>query len=107
MLIYYDYQLKQFDKTILPGIKTYIPYVVIIGIYLLARYYALRSFAPINAYPDLSTYQFIINIFPLFREYLTSLLWPFDLNLWHTFHPTSSLFDAEGILSIVVTCHFF
>jgi Flp pilus assembly protein TadD len=71
------------------------------------RYYVLRSSAPIESYSDLSTYQSIINVFPLFREYLTGLLWPFNLNFWHTFHPISSLFEAKGIIPIVVTVIYF
>ncbi len=107
MLIAYDYLLKKSDETILAVIKRYMPYVAISGVYLLVRYSALRGFAPLESYSYLSTYQFIINVFPLFREYLTSMLWPFDLNLWHTFHPISSLFEAKGMISIVVTVLFF
>jgi len=107
MLIAYDYQLKEFDDTLAGGMKRYIPYIVVSGIYLLVRYYALRSFVPMESYANLSTYQSIINVFPLFREYLTSLLWPFNLNLWHTFHPISSLFEAKGMISVMVTVIFF
>jgi len=106
VLIIYDYQLRKFDETLRVEIKRYIPYVVVSAIYLSLRYYALGSFAPTESYASLSTYQFIINVFPLFREYLTSLLWPFNPNFWHTFHPISSLFDAKGMSSIVVTTIF-
>ena len=107
MLIAYDSLFKKWDKTILSSIKTYSPYIVVSAGYLFMRYYALRSFAPIASYPDLSTYQFVINVFPLFREYITSLLWPFYLNMWHTFHPISSLVEAKGAISLVVTVMFF
>lgn len=106
ILIVYDYLMKKLDATIFVRIKRYLPYVVVSGIYLLARYYALGSFAPIASYADLSTYESIINVFPLFREYLTSLLWPFNLNLWHTFHPINSLFETKGMISTVVTVIF-
>jgi len=106
MLIAYDYLFKKWDKTILSEIKVYIPYVVVSGVYLVMRYYALRSLAPMESYTHLSTYQVIINIFPLFRDYLTSLLWPFDLNFWHTFHPISSLMEMEGVISLAVTIIF-
>lgn len=107
MLAAFDYLFKKSGETTLASVKRYIPYVVVSGVYLLMRYSALRSFAPIGSYTHLSTYQFIINVFPLFREYLTSLLWPFNLNLWHTFHPISSLFGVEGMISIIVTVIFF
>ena len=106
MLIAYDYLLKKSDETILADIKRYIPYVVVSGVYLLVRHYTLSSFAPIESYTDLSTYQLIINVFPLFTDYLTSLLWPFDLNFWHAFHPVSSLFEAKGMISVVVAVFF-
>ncbi|MGD1075745.1 MAG: tetratricopeptide repeat protein, partial [Thermodesulfovibrionales bacterium] len=106
ILIAYDYVWKKLDKTMLAGIKRYMPYAAVSGVYLLARYYALRGFAPLHFYPDLSTYQFIINVFPLFREYLASLIWPLHLTVWHTFHPINSLFEANGMISIVVTLIF-
>jgi tetratricopeptide (TPR) repeat protein len=106
ILIAYDYQWKKSDKTMLAGIKRYVPYVAVSSVYLLARYYALKTFAPLDFYPDLGTYQFIINVFPLFREYLTSLLWPLHLNVWHTFQPINSLFEAKGMISFVVTVIF-
>jgi tetratricopeptide (TPR) repeat protein len=106
MLIAYDYKMKNFDETLLLRIRRYIPFIVVSGIYLSVRYYALGSFVPLESYADLSTYQFIINIFPLFREYLTSLLWPFNLNFWHTFHPISTLSEAGGMISVLVAVIF-
>ena len=107
MIVAYDYLFKKSDETIVAGIKRYIPYVIVSGIYLLVRYYALRGVTPIESYyMDLSTYQLIINVLPLFIGYLTSLLWPFDMNLWHTFHPISSLFETKGMVSVVVTVIF-
>ncbi|MGD0884091.1 MAG: tetratricopeptide repeat protein [Thermodesulfovibrionales bacterium] len=107
MLIAYDYLLKNSDETFLKAIKRYIPYVVVSGSYLLMRYYALGSFAPTEFHTNLGPYESIINVFPLFKEYLTSLLWPLNLNLWHSFHPISSLFEAMGIMSVAVTVIFF
>ncbi len=106
LLIAYDYLVKKSDETILAGIKRYIPYVVVSGVYLLVRSYALGGFAPIVFHADLSTYQLIINVLPLFKEYLTGLFWPFNLNFWHTFHPLSSLLEAQGTISAVVAVLF-
>ena len=106
MLVAYDYLVKKSDGTIIAAIKRYIPYAVVSGVYLLVRYFALRSLVPSSSYSSLSTYQLIINVFPLFREYLTGLLWPFDLNFWHIFQPISSLFEAQGVIAVVVTAIF-
>jgi tetratricopeptide (TPR) repeat protein len=99
--------LKKSEETLFDRMKRYLPYLLISGGYLLARYYALRGFAPHEFYPDLSTGQSIINILPLYREYLASLLWPLYLNFWHSFHPVSSLFEARGLTSLAVTVFFF
>jgi tetratricopeptide (TPR) repeat protein len=106
ILIAYDYLLKKPDETMLAGIKRYSPYLVVSGVYLLVRYYALRTVAPMEFYADLNTYQLIINVFPLFREYLASLLLPLELNFCHTFHPIISLFGANGMMSIAVAVLF-
>jgi len=106
MLIAYDYLLKKSGGTMLAGIKRYSLYIVVSGVYLSVRYYALRSVAPTEFYADLNTYQLIINVFPLFREYLTGLLLPFDLNFCHTFHPVISLFEANGMISMIVAVLF-
>ncbi len=102
----YDSLFHKWENKIVSRIKTYIPYIVVSGIYLMMRYYALRSVVAGEFYP-LSTYQFIINVFPLFREYVTSVLWPFDLNLWHSFHPIASLVETNGAISMVLTVILF
>jgi len=102
MLVAYDYLLGRLNENVIAGVKIYMPYIAVSSGYLLARYFALRSLVPMEFYPSLSNFQLVINVFPLFREYLTSLLWPFNLNLWHTFHPISSPFEENGIISMVV-----
>jgi tetratricopeptide (TPR) repeat protein len=102
LLVAYDYLLKKSDENILAGLRIYIPYAAVSGVYLLVRCLALRSFVPLESYAALSTYQSIINVFPLFSDYIASLLWPVGLNLWHSFHPASSLFEAKVLISLVV-----
>jgi len=106
VLIAYDFLIKKSQEPFLSVTKRYAPYIVVSAIYLIARYHALSHFVPSEFYPSLNTYQLAINIFPLFTEYLTSMIWPVNLNLWHTFHPISSLFEPKGILSAAVTLAF-
>lgn len=103
MLVVYDHLFKKWDKGILKSTVMYIPFMAVSGFYLLIRYKALGGFSPEDFYGDMSTYELIINILPLFKDYLTSLLWPFNLNLWHTFHPIRSIFEPMGLISIAVT----
>ncbi len=107
LIVVYDYTFRRADFRSFDSLKRYIPYVVVSGVYFLVRYYVLRGFAPIASYSALSNYQLIVNVFPLFKNYLTSLIWPFDLNFWHTFHPINSLFGADGMISLVVAVLFF
>ena len=61
---------------------------------------------PPESHSDLSAYESIINVLPLFSEYLTGLLWPYHLNLWHAFHPLSlSLRPGDDLRGCI--CHFF
>jgi tetratricopeptide (TPR) repeat protein len=106
LLIAYDWLFGKFDKNLLKGVKTYGPYIVVSCVYLFMRYHALKGFAPKESFGNLSPYQLVINVFPLFSQYLASLLWPFNLNLWHTFHPISSLFEATGMISMLVAVIF-
>jgi hypothetical protein len=103
MLVVYDHLFKKWDKRILKSTVTYIPFIAVSGVYLLVRYKALGSFSPEDFYGDMNTYELIINVFPLFRDYLSSLLWPFNLNLWHTFHPIRSILEPKGLISIPVS----
>jgi protein O-mannosyl-transferase len=53
-----------------------------------------------------STYQNIINVFPLFTQYLEMLVFPLNLNAFHVFHPITSLAGPGGILSLAVVTAF-
>jgi tetratricopeptide (TPR) repeat protein len=55
----------------------------------------------------LSAYGYIINVFPLFLQYLEKLLLPLNLNAFHVLHPISSIFETIGIVSLAVTAAFF
>jgi tetratricopeptide (TPR) repeat protein len=54
----------------------------------------------------LSAYGYIINVFPLFLQYLEKLLLPLNLNAFHVLHPISSIFETGGIVSLAVTAAF-
>jgi tetratricopeptide (TPR) repeat protein len=67
------------------------------------RFHALGGFAPDNRHADLSVYQYVINVFPLFIQYLVKLLFPVNLNAFYVFHPVSSILEMRGILSLTAT----
>ncbi len=112
LLFIYDYSLKRNSVhssrfTVHGNIKRYLPYLIISGIYFILRIYALRGFAPIpKKHAHLSSYEYFINIFPLFTQYLEKLLLPINMNVFYVFHPISSLFEWKGIITFILTLAF-
>ncbi|MGD0885947.1 MAG: tetratricopeptide repeat protein [Thermodesulfovibrionales bacterium] len=106
ILVAYDYIFGNRAEGYLPFIKRYIPYLFVAGAYLGLRYHALGGFSPARPPIELSAYGYIINVFPLFSQYLENLLLPLNLNAFHVLHPISSIFETEGIVSSAVTAAF-
>jgi tetratricopeptide (TPR) repeat protein len=112
LLIAYDYCFKRDSisrlklETLYLLLKRYLPYLVVAGIYLILRTYALEGFAPRMVHPGLSGYEYFINVFPLFAQYLGKLILPVNLNAAYVFHPIHSLLEWKGIMSVTVTLCF-
>ncbi|MBI5049032.1 MAG: tetratricopeptide repeat protein [Deltaproteobacteria bacterium] len=102
LLILYDYFKGEREwRTLL---KRYAPYGIVVIIYMLLRFYILGGMAPKTpTHPYLNTYQYIINIFPLFIEYLKSLLLPMNLVQFHPLNPVYSLGELRALLSLFLT----
>jgi tetratricopeptide (TPR) repeat protein len=106
ILIGYDYIFRKEKGSFSVYLRRYIPYFIVGGVYLLLRLHALGGFAPDRRHTDLSTYQYVINVFPLFMQYLEKLFLPVDLNAFHVLRPIFSLTDMRGIVAIVITAAF-
>jgi Flp pilus assembly protein TadD len=112
LLIAYDYSFKR-DSVLHPTpgtfyllLKRYLPYLVVAGIYLILRTYAIGGFAPVKAHAELSGYEYFINVFPLFAQYLGKMILPINLNAAYVFHPIHSLLEWKGIMGFVLTLCF-
>jgi tetratricopeptide (TPR) repeat protein len=103
-LFAYDYLDKKGLSSI--NFRRYIPYIAIIIVYLLARFHALGDFAPRQRHAELNEYEYLINIFPLFAEYLVKLVLPINLNVHHVLHPVFSFFELKTIASFAVSVTF-
>jgi Tfp pilus assembly protein PilF len=88
------------------ALRRYLPYVAITGIYFLIRTIAVGGFAPASKHAELSVFQYVINVFPLFAKYLDMLVLPVGLNVFHVFHPAASLFEPKVLGSIFLTGAF-
>jgi len=106
LFLAYDYAFRQEPTPLSYYVKRYLPYLVIGAGYLALRIHALGGFAPVKAHAGLSACQYVINIFPLFFQYLEKLLIPLNLNAYYVFHPIASLFELNGFLSLIATAAF-
>jgi tetratricopeptide (TPR) repeat protein len=103
ILLAYDYVYREERLRLTDYVKRYISYLVIAAGYLVLRIHILGGFAPLKIHVTMSSYQYAINVFPLFSQYLEKLLVPLNLNAFYVFHPITSLFQLKGILSLMVT----
>jgi tetratricopeptide (TPR) repeat protein len=112
LLFAYDYSFKRglilrlTSNTLYLLLKKYLPYLVVAGIYFVMRTHAIGGFAPVKFHTDLSNYEYFINVFPLFAQYLGKLILPINLNAAYVFHPMHSLIEWKGILAVAVTLCF-
>jgi tetratricopeptide (TPR) repeat protein len=103
LLLAYDYIFRKEPTRFLYYVKRYTPFLAIGLGYLALRIYALGAFAPVQSRLNLSAYQYAINVFPLFMQYLEKLLVPLNLNAFYVFHPITSLLELKGALSLIAT----
>jgi tetratricopeptide (TPR) repeat protein len=106
ILIAYDYSLGKAKKPLIKQFRRYIPFFIVVGIYLILRFNALGGLAPQPPRFELSAYEYAINVFPLFAQYLWKLILPINLNAFYVLHPIKSIFELKGIISVIVTIAF-
>lgn len=103
ILVACDFALHRDGRAFSAYIRRYIPFGIATAVYLIMRLYALGGLAPEKKHLYLSGYQVIVNVFPLFSQYLRKLVLPTGLNAFYFFHPISSLTEIKGIISLAVT----
>lgn len=106
VLFAYDIARGKGGRGLVFYLKRYIPFVLIAGVYFIARFHALEGIAPVKAHRELTSYQYVINIFSLFSVYVEKLLLPLNLNAFHTLRPVSSLLEIRGIISLAITISY-
>ncbi len=120
LMLVYDYSFRK-DTLLLTGrqaspfssktlyhlIRRYLPYLIVSIIYFILRTYALGGFAPLpKRHTQLSNYEYFINVFPLFTQYLEKLILPINMNAFYVFHPISSIVEWKGIIAVILTLGF-
>ncbi|HTF99155.1 MAG TPA: tetratricopeptide repeat protein [Nitrospirota bacterium] len=84
----------------------YVLYAATTAVYVAVRISALGGFTPVHRYTALSLFEHVINVPPLFAEYLEKLVLPVNLNAYHVFHPVTSLLDGRALLGLAVMACF-
>ena len=106
ILLGYDYAVNKCKDRPVVYFRRYLPYMLVVCVYIVARFLALGGFSPVNVYWKYSGYKYVINIFPLFGKYIEKLVLPLNLNAYYVFHPASSMFEARVLLSVLITVSF-
>lgn len=99
MLLAYDCLIEKRIAPLSRLAGRYAPYLIVGLAYCIVRWIVLGSFAPINRHPDLSTWQCLLNIFPLAAQYGFKLLVPVNLSAMYDFNPVKSLTETRALLS--------
>jgi protein O-mannosyl-transferase len=102
----YDYSFRKKNVLAFDQLKRYALYWLVSGIYLIVRFYILGNFAPAKRYVSLTTWQYFVNIFPLFVQYMEKLILPVNLCAFHLFYPILSVFEMRGLISCAVVASF-
>ena len=100
-LFLYDFtKKKRFNFS---HINKYIPYLIVIIVYLFLRDHALGDAVPTAVFHSyLSRYQNIINAFPLFVSYLWKLILPVNLSAFYIVDPIYTLLELRAIVSLLI-----
>ena len=106
LLVAYDFFYEKEEKRLSSRFVRYSPYLFVAVIYLILRSHALGGFAPKERHAELSSFQYVINVFPLFLQYIEKILIPINLNFFYVFRPVRSLDEVKLWLSLIITVFF-
>ena len=104
VILLYDYS-KNHISLVLKGYKRYIPYLLIVTVYMVLRIHALGGIT-VRKNVRMSIDQLCLNFFPLFFQYTKKLIFPFDLKAIYVFHPVHLLTEWIVIWTMVFTLIF-
>lgn len=103
IIIAYDYSKR--GLSMLRGSKAYLPYVLVTFLYMALRIKVMGGVMH-HKEVDLSGYEAVINVFPLFARYMGKLLLPVNLNVVYPFYPARSLAEPMVITGMAALSLF-
>lgn len=107
VLLAYDLALRRKRRPLEGAVARFAPYLLITSVYLIVRHAVLSKqlLIPSKLW-TLGPYETLINVLPLFRDYVRFTLLPFPLSFWHVLRPISSLLTSDGLSSLAVASAF-
>lgn len=92
----------------LSSIKRYLPYAALAVLYFVIRLSSLGGLSPReNMYPFLNAFQYLLNGFTLFVNYLRVLVLPINDYPFQVLDPVFSISEPRAFISIALTVMFF
>ena len=80
------------------SLEEYVPFIMAFIIYMGFRFHALKGLTAYHSHSGLS----IINIFPLFVDYIIKIFAPFNLSIFYVFHSIKQIYEIKGIISLLI-----
>jgi tetratricopeptide (TPR) repeat protein len=105
LLVAFDYAYKK-SRTLYGHARNYAPYAFVCVAYFVLRTNALGGFAPTQRHANLGPYEYVINVFPLVKDYLVKLAAPVNLKAAYAFHPVGSLMEPQTIAGLAAAAAF-
>ncbi|MEE8312410.1 MAG: hypothetical protein V3R77_09135 [Candidatus Binatia bacterium] len=85
-----------------PRIAHYVAAVAALALYFRLRIVALGALLPGVGQLELGAGELIVNAVALLPSYLKTLVWPFDLNMYHDFEPATGLTDPLFFAGLLI-----
>jgi tetratricopeptide (TPR) repeat protein len=103
LVVAYEYFFRRESLlALLRGMKRYLPYAAVLGVYIPMRIHALGQFAPSSGlHFKLTPYELFLSVPVLFMQYVGKLLLPINLNYYYVYDPVRA-FGWKPALAIAL-----
>ena len=100
-LVLMGYECLYRNKRFAEGVRRIAWYFIPVGVCLAMRFQALKGFAPLHRFAEMSSSEFVLSAIALVGQYWWKLFVPVRLNAFYVFEPSRSLFDPSVALALL------
>jgi Flp pilus assembly protein TadD len=87
-------------------VRRYAPHALALVAYAAVRFAVIPDLAPLQRHASLGPLGYVLNVFPLFADYLRALALPVGLSAFHVLHPIDSLLSVRGLAGLAAAAGF-